>query len=602
MATILAEAITTWESSLQDLQAFIEKYGKCTSSLVATLDTQVCQVDIDGSIFRAVESVLGRVNHQLASLVELEKKLTLIRIDLNRCRNTSRTLSPISRIPPELLSYIASLGQQEDEDAYQQFQKSLDKLIYPLPTQFSSSGAPHTPEGVSEEDPEYKLYRYSKPRHFPILFSHVCQSWRDAVLSAATFWRKINIPSVNGIEKATQYLSRSKECQLEAVVEAYPLSNQTFQESQEFMMVRDNASRIASLDMVAHLPGDVILTLDELARASPLPSIHNLRLSAMVFSPASGCLTPSSPDLQYEDLLSGVRRLDLSSLFFPWQSAAYTGLTHLRLYGIGLGQPPSSNEIFSILSASPLLESLALEEIPLSDPAGEYHKVISLDKLHTLRLSRNVAASTGYACLLSMLHTPNVVNLSISQLEDCGPAFENFVKRLSSWSPSAKDVQEPPVQVLQLKICDFDEDMLKRLFSYMPNIVDLNLSCLSGFSHSALSSLAECDEGSVVPRLLPKLESLRITWCDAIRSPQLLKDLIQSRLRANEKSENGVKIERLVLMHCGVNRSDIGEMRSWFSENIPYFVYSYDAFGVQVIEDEGVGAVDAEEGEGNEEQ
>ncbi|KAG8961098.1 hypothetical protein FRC03_005794 [Tulasnella sp. 419] len=201
-----------------------------------------------------------------------------------------------------------------------------------------------------------------------------------------------------------------------------------------------------------------------------------------------------------------------------------------------------------------------------------------------------------------MLHTPNVVNLSISQLEDCGPAFENFVKRLSSWSPSAKDVQEPPVQVLQLKICDFDEDMLKRLFSYMPNIVDLNLSCLSGFSHSALSSLAECDEGSVVPRLLPKLESLRITWCDAIRSPQLLKDLIQSRLRANEKSENGVKIERLVLMHCGVNRSDIGEMRSWFSENIPYFVYSYDAFGVQVIEDEGVGAVDAEEGEGNEEQ
>ncbi|KAG8928699.1 hypothetical protein FRC02_006574, partial [Tulasnella sp. 418] len=169
MATTLLEAVTSWESSIKDLQVFVEQYNKFTTNLITPLRAQSNQPDIDGN---TVESILERVNNQLAGLVHLEEKLKSIRVDLNRCRNVSKNLSPVSCIPPEVLTYIVSLVNEEEEAKHRQYKELQDIISYPPPT--SSFTGVFTIEGVDAEDPEYKAYRSRiiRPRHFPMFFSH----------------------------------------------------------------------------------------------------------------------------------------------------------------------------------------------------------------------------------------------------------------------------------------------------------------------------------------------------------------------------------------------------------------------------------------------
>ncbi|KAG8947765.1 hypothetical protein FRC03_000934 [Tulasnella sp. 419] len=600
MAAILLEAVTSWESSVSMLHSFIKQYDESTSNLVATLRTQAYRRGIEGTIFGVVETVLDRINCQLADLTGIEERLERVRVNLTRCRNSSKNLSPISRIPPEILSYIVTLGQEEDEETARTYQKSQDVLWYPS-TVSTSPGVFNTPEGVDPEDPEYKLYLYrlSKTSHFPTLFSHVCHNWRDVVLSTATFWTKIY--TFNRMEKANEHLSRSKECPLEVVTQAFVAGydNQDYwKNSSEFKVVEGNASRIASLQMLAHRSEDVTLTLDELAKASPLPPMRRLKLDVTAFHSSSTCL---AQNLEYDNLLAGIQGLDLQNVYFPWNSLAYANLRELRIGAVR----ESGHDIFTILSASPLLESLTLEDSLMPEPTVGFPGPILLKKLHTLKLSNSMITNEqgpSFNGLLSSLHTPNLINLSMSQLDGCGSSIEDFVKRLSSSdSHTETKVQESKVQFLSLQFFrDMDEDMLIRLLSTMPNVVDLNMCGMVGMTHPVLSSLSVCDEGCVVPRLLPKLKALRITWCNAISSSEIVKDVIQSRLDANAKSENGVKIERLVLIQCGINRTDIGETRSWLSQNVRYFIYTQEPplhmlpFPENEIEMEGDGFVDEE--------
>ncbi|KAG8935237.1 hypothetical protein FRC02_008372 [Tulasnella sp. 418] len=603
MATVLLEAVTSWESSINKLHSFIKQYDESTSNLVASLRTQAYRNGIEGNIFGVVESVFERIDNRLADLTGIEERLEQIRVDLNRCRNSSKTLSPISQIPPEILAHIVTLGQEEDEEMARKNKKSLDTVWYPT-IATTTPGVYRIPEGVDPEDPEYKIhvYRLSRPPHFPTLFSHVCRDWRNVVISTATFWRKIC--TFSGMERANEYISRSKGCPLEIATKILMGSYgepSAWQTSSEFTVIQDNASRVGSLDMSAPHPGDVVLTLDELAKASPLPPMHCLKLNGMEFRSLT-CLTPSSPDLQYEDLLAGIQSLDLDNMFFPWHSVAYTGLKELRLSGV---QRASVHDTFAVLTASPLLESLTLEDSLMPEPTVGFPGPILLKKLHTLKLSNSMITNEqgpSFNGLLSSLHTPNLINLSMSQLDGCGSSIEDFVKRLSSSdSHTETKVQESKVQFLSLQFFrDMDEDMLIRLLSIMPNVVDLNMCGMVGMTHPVLSSLSVCDEGCVVPRLLPKLKALRITWCNAISSSEIVKDVIQSRLDANAKSENGVKIERLVLIQCGINRTDIGETRSWLSQNVRYFIYTQEPplhmlpFPENEIEMEGNGSVDEE--------
>ncbi|KAG8965071.1 hypothetical protein FRC03_000952 [Tulasnella sp. 419] len=591
MATILLEAVTSWESSVNKLHSLVKQYDESTSNLVTSLRTQAYRRGIEGNIFGVVESVIERINDKLASLTEMEERLERIRVNLNRCRNTSKKLSPISRIPPEILSYIVTLGQEEDDELARKDKQFLDTVWHPIPTT-TLPGVNNVPEGVDPEDLEYKLYSYrlSRPRHFPTLFSHVCHDWRNVALSTATFWRKIC--TFSGMERAKEYLSRSKECPLEIITQVYlgaygmPSSWQT---SSEFMAIQENASRVMSLDMSAHRPGDVVLTLDELAKASPLPPMRHLKLHMMVFQSLT-CLTPSSPDLQYEDLLAGIQSLDLRNFFFPWHSVAYAGLKELRLSGVSA----SAHDTFAVLTASPLLENLILEDSLMSDPAAGFPGSILLRKLRTLELSSAVINSDqdlSFDGLLSMLHAPNIANLSMAQVDNCGSALDSFIKRSSSSDPLlGTEVQDSKLQVLNLRfIQDIDDAMLMRLFSSTPNLIDLTMCRLAGLTDSALLSLSVCDDGCVGLRLLPKLKALRITFCNGITSPEIVKCVIQSRLDAYENSENGVKIERLVLAQSAINRTDVGELRSWLFQNVRYVLYTQDPplphFGNEVEEE-----------------
>ncbi|PSR74796.1 hypothetical protein PHLCEN_2v9510 [Hermanssonia centrifuga] len=330
--------------------------------------------------------------------------------------HNSSVPSPIMLIPPELLIRIIQL--------YISRYKELEEDYLPTP------GTP--------------THCFITPGPYAwIRVTHVCQSWRDILLSCPMLWNDVVVTRHSECIQAM--VSRSQQVPLNIrlspssgcfVPRPVPLKSLRF--------LLSEISRIQSLELYINwwIFDDISEKLRE-----PAPLLRSLTLSTpngvfddgfSVNQPVLSLCSDDAP-VQLEDL-------SLSCYDFPWlKPSPFRSLKALRINNCGLYKPAVEDVAYG-LQFMPHLATLALHDIFLPSSRDvttlpHISVVISLSALETLSLSGDSVACTA---LLGCLDIPKNVSISLryggldthlDSLSLCIPPLRS-VLALSNTSPS----------------------------------------------------------------------------------------------------------------------------------------------------------------------
>lgn len=251
-------------------------------------------------------------------------------------------LSPVGRLPPEIISYIITIGDDED----QSIRDEQDRVIEEADSEYD--------EDDNEVIPEVPFIP-----HFPTLFSHVCSRWRRIALENPSVWRRITFSEGPPFERAQAWLERSKASDLEVVIdfddERTHLTESEVVESM-LALLRPHAQRITTLYIRAENLAEVPNILFSLMEDNKPLRVKNLALltndaeGPMNLESYAGKLTP------LKSTLLGVRELRVDHVPLPWGYVTLKGLKVLRLEYLNVADAPTASQLHEVLSASPELE------------------------------------------------------------------------------------------------------------------------------------------------------------------------------------------------------------------------------------------------------
>ena len=308
---------------------------------------------------------------------------SIIDRDIARLEERIRTLksrrnglSPISRLPPEILCNIFSLI----EDV------------------FSSNRSPK----------------------FWTNFSQVSHHWRSTALSAPELWTKIpvNLPC----RWIQERLIRSKMAKL--TIRSGPSFLASIPKTTTIEAVRSclyRMNRIEELQLTANAK-----TLEKIFRDLPksAPQLHTL------------CIGGATTFSVHEDFLHDaerLRRVELTNCKISLESRLLTGLTRLSLQdSLKANSGSSIIQLLNALQRMPALTNLYLiNSIPGDSKGSSTYPVVDLPCLRKLHISSGVGALTTFLCHITVPHSTILV-LTCKENQSAQIDFSNFLSVLAT--------------------------------------------------------------------------------------------------------------------------------------------------------------------------
>ena len=328
----------------------------------------------------------------------IDRDIARLEESIRALKSRRNELSPISRLPAEILCSIFSLIE--------------DNVIY---------------VGL---DPESWTN-----------FSRVSQRWRSSALAAPDLWTNIPLRSPRWAE---EMLIRSKMAKLTV---RSGLSLQT-SNPKTIGTVRSclyQLNRVEIIDIAA-----IPLVLKEIFQDLPksAPQLHTLCIgSSLSFHDRSAGTAFSI----HEDFLYDTERLQRVELFdckISWDSRLLTGLTRLTLEG-SLKANSSIIQFLHALQRMPVLTDLCLKDSNPDDSEGpSTYPVVDLPCLRVLRISSDVGALTTVLRHITIPHSA-ISNLTCRDNQSTQIDFSNFLSVLAT-----KFLSSLVIRSLSLKYLD----------------------------------------------------------------------------------------------------------------------------------------------------
>lgn len=318
--------------------------------------------------------VQERLDDQIAAL-------TLMLCNLRTQRNT---LSPVSRLPPEILASI-----------FIQCARNHQKNRWGIPDWVN--------------------------------VSYVCRHWRGVALNCSTLWSFLFVSSRHWTD---ELLARSKTAPLKICVDSeYP------KHSKEMILlerVAHRANRIQDLCLrLACREAERILSL----LSSPAPLLQTLQISVERPNYLGG--TALVQGVLFDGYTPALRKLELINYAFPLTSPTLCGITSLRLRDLGASFQPTLASLMIALSRMQDLAHLYLENaLPSARTSSVDQSFGNSGKISFPKLSRLsiVAPFTTVVLLLSCFDIPLTTEVRLrccfeADAEDHTPIHPVLAKR-----------------------------------------------------------------------------------------------------------------------------------------------------------------------------
>ncbi|KAL5632259.1 hypothetical protein ACGC1H_000307 [Rhizoctonia solani] len=318
-------------------------------------------------------------------ITSLEQKLRQARASIGQVHNYCNRVSPINRLPSEILTRIFHLVSADPCHLCPQ----------DLPADFS---------------------RYLNSNSYPDQLAHVCSRWRKVAISSPFLWTHIDLtPHATAgrrlFGRQVAYESRSNHIALDIHLDDRGCTSSASYDVK--MILSHLASRAKSLEFI--IISDKIQSFHSsalksiISKCSP-QNFKKLCVHSDVFFPNpfvsdSNLEIPLDADRppkilrwterQMDAKLLGITTLHLQGVFFYWSSMLYHGLVDLRLSSPPKTNPYhiSSSSLVMILSASPELKilhfslELLANEAPGDEPNSSAINPVPLQNLEVLHVS-----------------------------------------------------------------------------------------------------------------------------------------------------------------------------------------------------------------------
>ena len=298
---------------------------------------------------------------------------------------------------------------------------------------------------------------HSKQHHNLISMSHVCKSWREAIISYPLLWNTIDN---NGEMVTRMCLERSKSVPLKV-----SLSDFDTWSSNSRCLVGSHAGRFEELSLTGSLPRD----LSEMFRSlvpSEKPLLRGLTLwNTTTLDTASLTVhePPRSPLLSAD--IPTLHKLHLGSFPLTPQLSALRHLTDLELIDPG---PTATNAVLDLLANNPRLERVAI--VDMSDDHGSHRRDqgVALPHLHQF-----LAYQCSAIDILRCLHLPRSESLEIEiqrSFEHCPlpRAYQPYSTLDLAWDFGFRETRIYNDSEFYLKVSDWSDGGMIAEFKELP--------------------------------------------------------------------------------------------------------------------------------------
>ncbi|KAH6917645.1 hypothetical protein BKA70DRAFT_1395344 [Coprinopsis sp. MPI-PUGE-AT-0042] len=423
----------------------------------------------------------------IVSRENIDTRVYALRTEIKRLLAMRNDLSPIFRLPPELLVSIFS---------------EIIAII-----------------GLHEW-PRRKVPSW-------MAVTHVCQQWRTVALDASTLWTDISFDWSRSWLEAM--LHRSKQAKLNIVL---PFDHKKLDKT--IGVVTQSLADITRLRSLKSL-GSFVHVIKRLVFQAP----HLEKLVLQDYSNAHTLpphfLASNAPKLKFLELLNW----SLAS----WPSPLLTVLDHFDLeLKVEHSGTPSATELLDVLTSMPTLSRLRLSGSQIPSIDEENNRTVQLPRLKSLTVSA-VSVNTC-TTLLNALRTPLVTQVVIAcdvanedsaqEIRKLGAAFIlsclsypsastspptfKYISVKSGWSTDLTVSLEHPSTLsrpdgaYQLRLCPRGtSNVAAKSIQYLLDSLPLHEVC-----RFDLSGASTCSPLNITPLLkLPRIETIHVTGTEA---------------------------------------------------------------------------------------
>ncbi|KAJ7084562.1 hypothetical protein B0H15DRAFT_783638 [Mycena belliarum] len=286
---------------------------------------------------------------------------------------------------------------------------------------------------------------HDKPEPFttsPTTISHVCRRWRQVALATGALWTKIVLtfpPCDQQLARTLTWLARSKTYSLDIILDFRDQEWDWDEDTHGFrwgdmeavlQLLLSSAARWRSIELLTDTWAPIFAFLAQTRAVGPtltrLERLHLARCNA--YFAAKGVVFEPTELSQHLPLFGGadanlprLSEVRLTGVHIDWAAPPLAGLTKLELKYQAADVMPSIAQLAHILTACPVLETLAIVG---SGP----HAAHGRSAQGTIKLARVTSFTFGFVevpCalqLLALLDLPALCDLS---LEDVSASLQH---------------------------------------------------------------------------------------------------------------------------------------------------------------------------------
>uniref|UniRef100_A0A8H7XVH0 F-box domain-containing protein n=1 Tax=Psilocybe cubensis TaxID=181762 RepID=A0A8H7XVH0_PSICU len=358
-------------------------------------------------------------------------------------RTRRNTFSPISRLPPELLSRIFGF--------------------------------------LSQDSPLYGTTVLSWIR-----VSYVCRTWRSVALNHPSLWSTLPLGYCRWTK---EMLNRSKMASLTVKCDFSAAGSYSRKLRESTTLALAQSSRISNLSLTNADHPTMQKFLSEMPKLTP--RLESIRLTVMRKSidPAlePGCELP----LEFLSSADYLRRIELTRFIINWESLVSQNLTHVKIHDVPPSARPTVTILWKALQKMPLLELLELSNV-LTDGDTDTLLFSDVSSIHLphLRILSLVATTPQVSNILRYLSFPQTAHIHI----DCKGThttkfdFSDITSWASTFLAAPKKARGPMIRTFEVRSSYPTPGLRFRAFSEVLSDSDFTKSGLDPIFNLTLTS------------------------------------------------------------------------------------------------------------------